>query len=244
MFANLKKFNRFIHEDDGAVTVDYVVLSALACAVALASTDVLSGGFRAMGGAIDDELSGTPVDEQDTSLVYQTRFENGAAGWTGADVRTLDGAGNVLGPIEGTGGEIGVSREFQIDPNAESATFEFDLYAFDDFDGDSGIIFIDGVEVGRVIADNGGQATFVPGSDLDSIGVDISGLVIDEGVQLGGPSFDDSLLDSRTRISITVANPGDTVQVGVGSDATAGLENESFAIDNFTATGLADPDAG
>jgi len=49
-------FKRFLIEEDGAISVDYTVLSAAAVGMAIATTAVMTGGIEALTGRIDAEL--------------------------------------------------------------------------------------------------------------------------------------------------------------------------------------------
>lgn len=232
----------FLRDESGAITVDYVVLAAACCAVGLWSTDLIEVGMRALAGTVDSELRGESPDSL-TTTTYDNGFDNGSQGWTGATTSDIAGIGNVLGPIESTGGLPGVNRDFAIDENTERSTFSFDLLSIDDFDGDSGTVFVDGTAVGSVTVDNrNGTQTFTAADDLDERGIIVRFTAVDTGVNLGGRA---GALDSSATFEITVrndpTNPRDNVNIGFGSDASAGAGNEFFAIDNFTATTTARP---
>lgn len=232
----------FLRDEAGAVTVEYVVLAAAITGVALGSADIINRGLAVLAGTIDSELA-EDVSAGTGALVYSDGFDNGSAGWNGATVADIRGVGKVLGPIGGSGGAQAITREFQIDPNAASATFSFDLLALDSLDNESGIVYINGREVGRVTS-NGGNTSFTPATGL-AAGMTITGTIVDNQVQLGGlrPDSAGYSMDSRTRIQISMTEPSDKVTFGFGSTANQGVDDESFAIDNFNATGLADPDA-
>lgn len=226
---------RFTRDQSGAATVDYVVLAAAVFAVAMAANEVVSGGMSDLAGTVDSELRREPVEAL-AGIAYSDEFDNGASGWIGASAGKVDGIGNVLGPIGGTGagGPQGITRDFYIDPNAAQATFDFDLYAMDSLDNESGIIYIDGVEVGRVTSDKG--KTFVTAAaGLKERNITIRATVVDNNVQLGGNA---SYTDSLSSISITIDKPRERVTFGFGSTANQGTSDESFAIDSFHATGL------
>jgi Flp pilus assembly pilin Flp len=52
----LTYFNRFLREEDGAISVDYTVLSAAAVSMAIATTALLTGGIDNLTQRIDTEL--------------------------------------------------------------------------------------------------------------------------------------------------------------------------------------------
>lgn len=238
-----RAIRRFLRSQSGAVTVEYVVLAAAITGVALASSDVINNGLGSLSGTIEDELSGEPVGTHSGPLTYDDGFDNGSAGWSGATVAEIRGVGKVLGPIPGSGGTQAITRDFQIDPGAGAATFSFDVLALDSLDNESGIIFIDGREVGRVTSTHG-RTTFTPGAGLP-IGTTIEAQIIDNDTDLGGISNNAGWRDSRTKVTVSVAKnaekPVDKITFGFGSNANQGVDDESFAIDNFKATGLKDP---
>ncbi len=235
MRSSVDHLARFTRDQRGAATVDYVVLAAAAFAVAMASNGVVSDGMRGLAGTVDSELRREPVEDL-VGITYTDEFDNGANGWIGALAGSIAGLGNVLGPIGGTGagGLPRVTRDFDIDPNAAQATFDFDLYAMDSLDNEAGIIYIDGEEVGRLTSDKG-NAVFTAATGLKARGIIVRATAVDTNVQLGGSA---AYNDSLSSISITIDDPAERVTFGFGSTANEGTSDESFAIDKFHATGL------
>lgn len=231
-------FRRFLRAESGAVTVDYVVLAAAVTGMALATSGVLTEGMSVLAANIDNELSGEPVDAA-PGLTYADGFDNGSMGWGDASATEIRGLSYVLGPIAGSQGVESVTRNFKIDPDAKVATFDFDILALDSLDNESGIVFIDGHEVGRVTSQHG-LTTFTAASNL-AVGISITGNIVDNSVDLGGMSTNADWRDSRTNIKISVASPKQIIKFGFGSTANQPVSDESFALDNFKATGLQDP---
>ncbi|SFI53662.1 hypothetical protein SAMN04488095_1163 [Jannaschia pohangensis] len=243
MFAFEKKFKKFREDEAGATTVEWVMLASLVTMVGLASTGVIERGFLALAGTVQGELRGDPV-EQVAGLTYSDGFDHGSNGWSGASVTEINGVGNVLGPLGGTGGYPGITRDFDIDPDADQVQFEFDLLSLDSWDGESGIVFLNGYEVGRVTSDHRGSTTFTAAEGLANSGITIRGSVVDNNVDLGGVSTNAGFTDSRTTIQIAVDRPAegdfDTISFGIGSTTDQGVNDESLALDNFTVRGLRD----
>lgn len=237
---------RFARDEAGAVTVEYVVLAAAITGMALGSADVINRGLAALSGTIDSELSEDASGGRG-ALAYEDGFDNGAAGWSGAAAASIPGFGNVLGPIKGSGGVQSLTRDFALAANGAAATFTFDVISGDSLDDESGIIFIDGVEVGRVTSHWRNGTVFTAAEGLAARGITIDATVIDEKVQIGGNESRPEWSDARTSISISVANPKDKpkdkLKFGFGSTADQDVNDEFFAIDNFKASGLRDPSA-
>jgi hypothetical protein len=227
---------RFLRRDDGAVTVDYVVLTSAAAGLGLAVSGILMGGFGTFAGTVNGELSrGRTVIVDVTSTLYEESFgEAGAAdGWSGAQVTDVRGIGSVLGPIAGSGPDVDaptVTRTFNLADGTTSAVLDFDVLALDSLDGEAGIIFIGKQEIGRVHGLVGDA--WVTTSEVD--GMTIKYEIVEEDVELGGVRDDDKWSrDSRTRVRVTVTDPGESLTFGFASNAGADIRDESFALDNF-----------
>ncbi|MEM7488424.1 MAG: hypothetical protein AAF390_04800 [Pseudomonadota bacterium] len=235
-----ENFSRFLREQRGAVTVDYVVLTAAATGLAIAAADELSAGLSHVTDVVAAELAeqGDPVDDRNVTFTKNT-FHNDTADITGATVSDMPGIGKVLGPINGSTGAQTVSQRFDVGEEYESVQLDFDLYALDDLENnDFGNIYIDGKKVGYVsVVDE--KAVFTP--EENNGNVEITATVVDAGVQLGGimkeNSGTDDFGDSKVAISITVKDPVGAVDLGFGAKTSAGASNESFAIDDLVVTG-------
>ncbi|MEM8851438.1 MAG: hypothetical protein AAGE03_15575 [Pseudomonadota bacterium] len=178
-------------------------------------------------------------------MIYNDGFLNDSGDWNGASVSEVFGIGSVLGPIEGAnGGAEQVTRQFELEEGLESVSLDFDLYAMDDFeDNDEGFIYIDGRKVGTVTKDQEGNAVFNSHDTTGDFEVQVSALILEDNVQLGGALVvGASSLDSRIQVSIKVKNPTTSVDFGFGSNATGNALNESFAIDNFSVQGVRAPE--
>lgn len=56
-------FAHFLRDENGAITVDYTVLSAAAVGMAIAATAVLTGGIEAITSRIDEELRARQLND-------------------------------------------------------------------------------------------------------------------------------------------------------------------------------------
>lgn len=59
----LHKLKAFISKDDGAVTVDWVVLTAAVCGLALASFAAIQQGSQSVGSNVEGYLTDTTIEE-------------------------------------------------------------------------------------------------------------------------------------------------------------------------------------
>lgn len=58
----IKRINKFSEDEDGAVTVDWVVLTAAVVGLAGAVAVSIQGGTGSVGTAVSSHLSGTTAD--------------------------------------------------------------------------------------------------------------------------------------------------------------------------------------
>lgn len=215
---------RFLNEDHGAVTVDWVVLTAGLVGLGLATLAVVSGGVENLSEETAQDIADTPIRTRFAGItqLFSGDFSNGSSGFSGGTVVNAPGFGEVLQIGQGET----VEQSFDIPIGAGEATFDFDLIAADDFDGDTATIYVNGEAVSFYTDDNG----TVTVTDGGVSGVSVSVNQQYTNANTGGGSQD----DSRASYSITVSDPGSTVTLGVSSNATAGASNEYFAIDDVS----------
>ncbi|MEO0750467.1 MAG: Hint domain-containing protein [Pseudomonadota bacterium] len=207
--------------------------------------DAIDGGWGADtidGGAGNDTIFGEAGDGSATpTLVASEDFEGGATGWT--DTTTTDGGANFtefLGRFGDSNGTEAVSKTFTTDPTAEVATFQFDFYELDSWDGggDTFSIFIDGEEVFVESFDDAGSDSYSTTTTLsDGREVTIE-LGAGTSTNLGFAGNDDEIHP----VTVTLEDPGASVTIGFGADLSAGINNESFGIDNLVLTTGQDAD--
>ncbi|MEM9755012.1 MAG: hypothetical protein AAF914_03410, partial [Pseudomonadota bacterium] len=191
----------------------------------IAVTLVVSGGLQTLSTDISDALGGVEVQTRFAEALADLGFAvldfAGDAGpFSGGTVVDLPGIGEVLQ----IAGEDTAEASFDLPPGTTEATVEFDLFGLDTLNNEEATITVNGAVAGQVFVDNG-VATFVPVNGGSST---FQAFTVSDGSDLTGNGFD----DSHTQVRLTVANPGDTLDVGVFSGAQAGIDNESFAIDN------------
>jgi hypothetical protein len=240
MIRVIRHWREFALGNAGAITVDYVVLTAAAAGIAVATHDEIRSGLRALAGNVNAEQTGTPLSGGVAGLEVTDGFENGVLDvWSGGEAFETNGAGVMLGKIGGTGGAEQVTRQFKMTEGIPYTTMSFDVVAFDELAGASGIIYIGGQEVGRVVK-NGTTTEFIA-ADIPK--VTIKGEVVSSGSNIGGKNAaGDQFTDSRTRITLSYETPDPDLTFGFGSNGPADTSIGSFAIDDFKITGVFDPD--
>ncbi|MEJ6394387.1 Hint domain-containing protein [Gymnodinialimonas sp. 2305UL16-5] len=200
-----------------------------------------SGADTIDGGTGNDTIFGDAVDgSADPVIVTRDNFEGGASGWT--DTTTTDGGANFsefLGRFGDTNGAEATSKTFTLDPGADFAILEFDFYELDSWDGggDTFSIFIDGEEVFVESFNDANAEQFSSTFTLSDGRI----VTIDMGAgtpaNLGFAGTDDEIHPVR----VTVENPGTSISLGFGADLSAGIDNESYGIDNLVVSTAQDP---
>ncbi len=215
---------RFLSDESGAVTVDWVVLTGAVVGLGLAATAVVSGGVESLSNETAEELASTSISTRFASLVslFNGDFSNGSGGFSGGTVINAPGFGEILQ----VGQNETVELTLDVPPGSSSATIDFDLIAADDFDGDSATILVNGQTVSVYTDDNGNISIADGGVSGVSVSVNQQYTNSNQG---GG-----ALGDSRATYSITVDNPGSSLTLGVASSQSAGVSNEYFALDNVS----------
>jgi len=222
-----KHMRDFLRAEDGAVTVDWVVLTAGISGMGMAVTGVVSGGLESVTGSISDTLTGIEIQDRFAEVLEDLGFATldfagGAGGFSGGSVETLPGIGDVLqiGPGETA------SASFGLPDGTTEAVVEFDLFGLDSLNNEPATISINGEVAGVVSVDNG-MTTWTP---VGGGSTTFEAAPTSQGVDLNGNGSN----DSRTQIRMTVGNPGETLDVAIHSGAGADVGNESYAIDNVS----------
>ncbi|UWQ21114.1 hypothetical protein [Jannaschia sp. W003] len=230
--------SHFRADESGAVTVDWVVLCALVTALTVAMHDEVGAALGFFADDVTEELTESEIVREGETGTVGYDFDGGYGGrWSGASPVDIDGFGFALGPIAGSGGRESVTHDFIVGSGVKVATLRFDVLSLDSLDGEDGVIYINGAEVGRVTTYNGNPVF----SSSNVPGITVEARVVASNEDFGGMSGggDDTAKDAITVITISVDDPGDSIAFGFGSTADEDVENESYALDNFQISGVA-----
>lgn len=221
----------FLKDETGAVTADYVVLSAGLVAVAIAAASTVTNGVSDLSGEIQGLLADIDVMRAAVTTVAAFDFTGGIApGWLGGQVLDMGGQMGellVLGPGQMTGYSV------QVPDGTSLATLTFDLVAGDSLDTsaqwgeDSVHVMINGVAV-AIASNTHNQAIEIDIPQND--GTTVTAVVTSSNSNLGGRS---GYTDAVTSVTIEVADPTQTLQFSVLSNANQGIQDEFWGIDNF-----------
>ncbi|WP_299703648.1 Hint domain-containing protein [uncultured Tateyamaria sp.] len=192
------------------------------------------GSDSLVGGAGADILVGD--NGSDTTTLYEDDFESGASGWTNNTTETDPDLGTSLGRFGSPDGTIATERSFDLGSDAEQVQVEFDALLLDSWDGEDFIITLNGEEVrfSHLAGDTSSPASqsFV-GADGATYTLDFTNTATGELGYTTGGSVSNSQ-DTIMNVVITIDNPPETLDLGLGSTLNSGITNESFAIDNFS----------
>lgn len=219
---------RFLCNESGAVTVDWVVLTGAIVGLGLATTVVVSAGVENVSEDTAEEMAGVEITNRfagiDNLELAGLDFSDGDGGWTGGQVFDMGALGDLLAFGPGESGEFSVDVPY----NAQTATLTFDLIGGDSTDNEPAIITINGQQV-LVGRGNLGGPMSISTSSVDGISVQTS--YVSSGSQLGG---NDNWNDSVTTVTITVDDPGGQLTMGVSSGTDQSINDEYYGIDNMT----------
>ncbi len=218
----------FRGEEKGAVTVDWVVLTAAVVGLGLASAAVVSAGVENVSEDTASELADTTIQTRFATArsLFDSDFSGGLGGWLGGTATSLAGFGDVLQLGAGETAELSLS----VPAGAESATISFDLIAGDDLDGgDYATIMVNGQAV-SVYEDDHGNVS-VSGNAPAGISVSVDHQNINDPLGAGSHGH-----DSVSTYTITVNDPGTSLTLGVNSGTNEPVSSEFYALDNVSVT--------
>ncbi|MEM8824098.1 MAG: hypothetical protein AAGF30_10850 [Pseudomonadota bacterium] len=218
---------QFLRSEGGAVTVDWVVLTAALVGLGLATMSVVRNGIADLSSDVDSELRGMEIQTVFARLrnLAEMDFSDGAGDWFGGTVTNLPGFGDVLQLSGGETAELSVD----VPDGAGSATISFDMIAADDLNGDPATIFVNGQAV-SIYTDDHGNVN-VSNGDVEGISVSVDHQFINKPEGAGDHGH-----DSRATYTITVDDPGSSLTLGVSSGSDESIGKEFYAIDDVSIT--------
>jgi hypothetical protein len=228
----------FVHDEDGAVAVDWVVMTAALVGLGLAVATQVAGGMRETSVAIEAKLGSNHVMDLFDEIRVQDDFEDGRGDWTGGTVREIAGFGNLLALDRNN---RSASMPVEVDGGHEYAVIEFDMIVADSWDDETGTISVGGVDlVGVEHAwrnPDGPRIQTFEGSDGTT--VKLTRASADSGTWGGSGRTEHD--DYTYRVSITKRNDGSDLTLGVGTNLSSSYTDEFFGIDNVEVRGTDRP---
>jgi hypothetical protein len=225
-------FRNFVTSEAGAVTVDWVVLTAGLVGLGLATTAVVSSGIANVSGDTAGIISGYEIVTAFTETTENTNlggtgFFDGAGSWLGGVATYVDGFGEILQIQDGGV----VSSYFELPEDTTMAYLEFDLIGGDSLDGEPAYFVINGQQVAVA---NGQHSNGTMNFTSNSVeGMTFETTTVSQGSDIGG-SGNTNWMDSVTTVRVSVENPGPGLSVEVYSGTNQGPEDEFYAVDNVS----------
>ena len=189
------------------------------------------------------------------TVIYQDDFESGASGWSNNTTENASMIGTrILGRFGGSTPQV--SRTFTVPAGSTALEIEFDLLRIDSWDffgpgNDDGFsVLIDGNPLFSTAASFGGPFPLLafPGGQGARSGttgnvtwshVPINPAAGSSPRNLDFRNFGSFDFDQIHRFTITVNNPGATVDLTLRIDSDQSINDESAAYDNFLVTAVA-----
>jgi len=230
---------KFILSESGAVTTDYVMLSASVVGMGIAVLNSTATGVETLADDINTALTGQIVNTNFARAGYFDDFESGSGFWVGGQTDDSEEAyGGILGPYGGTDGAEAVTRTYDLMSGYDTAVVEFDLHAIDSWDNEDFIVFIDGEPVS--------SHNFRWQEDGTTGGWTTADGNYNVSIESDGPrqhtGYNTEWTDQSYSVRVEVTDPGPSMSVGFGSTLTQSVQDESWAVDNVGVTSTNDPD--
>lgn len=223
--------NNFLKDESGAVTVEYVVLTAATLGLGLAVTGVINEGILDMANDVAANLSG--IISEPLGGLTNGGLTATIGNWVNGTMVDIAGFGEVmlLRQNEMTENVIDIPQ------GATSATFSFDVISGDTLDMETSFFYING----QLVAHLNSQSRPTESAETNIAGLGGGGwfpegfTVREETIQIGtNIGGDPNWKDAITRVHITMDNPTSQVTFGTTTNGNEAMQNEFHAIDNFT----------
>jgi hypothetical protein len=225
----------FIHREDGAVSVDWVVLTAALVGLSLAAASQVASGVENVATDTRTQLERNHILDLFDQIRVQDDFENGRGDWTGGTLRDVPGFGNLLALDRN---HRFASMPVEVDANHEFARVEFDMIVADSWDNERGEISIGGVTLvdvqHRWSDPNGPRVQTFEGADDTT--VTLTRVSRDSG-QWGNSNTRTTHDDYTYHVEILKRNDGSDLTLGASTNLSQNAGDEFFGIDNVRVTG-------
>ena len=226
----------FVSNESGAVTVDWVVLTAALGGLALAVTVVISDGLQCSSDDVETTLRGTRIVTTFPSRSAEGPVSYSLGDWAGGQVRAIPGFGELLALSAAA-----PSATIALDPPGGHgyAVIEFDLVVGDSWDaGETGTISLGGAAALSVAHDwtDGTAPTITYGDAALDAAVTLTRVSADSGTWSGGANDDHTY-----RVRMVTANEGAPIALGAATSLDRGASDEFLGIANVTVAGADSP---
>lgn len=228
---------RFIHDEAGAVSVDWTVLTSALVGLGMAATGVVTQGISATSTATANELSGFSFFSPFGELLFSGDFTGGDRGpWQGGSIVSISGFGEILA-LSGAASEA--QAIFSVDEGFDTSVIEFDMIIGDSWDHETGEISVNG---DTVLLSEFAWRDNEPTITTINTANDTTVTLVDVSDSSGNSSANwatrRSSNDYVYAVQITTANDGaGEVVLGASTTLNSNHRDEFFGIDNVEVTG-------
>lgn len=257
------RIRNFLQSEDGAVTVDWVVLTGSVVGLGLLSAGPVRVGVAELGNTIQQTLSGGSVGRLYDFLgnsfeLVSASFENGdTSGWNVGRISYTEALGHFLGPFAGS--EAPIEYAVRLPSDTTRAVIEFDLLTLDSWDGWradnlNNDVHLGGRGDGVAFQINGQEvhfSAFTSNSTQNPTGsFELNGTTYDVNIvhQRAG-YFTDSTISSNPenwrdgvwRVQVVADNPPPQgFNFGLKATTNQHVRDESMGLDNFSVRAFRD----
>ena len=247
----------FLRSESGAVTVDWVVVTAAVVGLGISSAAAVRMGTSALGEDINTSLSNSSVAAlrwlSSNELINQTFADGNFDGWSMAKQTAVGAWGVMQGPFGADTRNTPLTVDVNLSDGATNALVEFDLLLLDTWDGHDSpnnnwtTAEGDGIKFqvnGQTIAfEHFVQSTQHGGYregmlDERTSTVEVNGttynLRMTPSDVLKSSQYGNNTRDQKWRVQLEAVNAPQSFQLGYQSTADESTGNEGFGITNFS----------
>jgi hypothetical protein len=248
--------NSFWTDEAGAVSVDWVVVTAAVVGLGLSSVVAVRSGTSSLGDAIGSSLSnGTVVPLRWLSYVTsvtQSFADGNFDGWSMAKQTAVGAWGVMQGPYAKDTLTNPLTYDVTLSPNSKNALIEFDLLILDSWDGaagpdnpwtpPSGDVLRFQINGQTIATEPFVQSTnhvgYRPGMmDERNTSIEIDGATYNLRLApmdvANSNQYGSGVRDQKWRVQLEAVNAPQNFQLGYSASVSQGTSNESFGITNF-----------
>jgi hypothetical protein len=250
-------FAQFVNQESGAVTVDWVVLTAAVVGLGASAAAAVRVGTNALGGTVGSSLESTQVMSMRwlnaRDVIRQSFADGNFAGWSQTRTMAFGAWGTALGPFGNDTQNNPLTVGISLGAGATNAMVEFDLIVADTWDGVAGPNNAHTRPEGDVIRFqiNGQTIATEPFVQRENHSGFRPGMFSERAttVVLDGATYNLRMApaalpttnvggatgnDQRWRVQLEAVNAPQNFQLGYSAITSNGTGNESFGITNFS----------
>ncbi|GIT90503.1 hypothetical protein JANAI62_00150 [Jannaschia pagri] len=223
---------RFLKDETGAVTVDWVVLTAAGVGLGLAVMGLVQTGAASQSDDVDETLRGIGIMTSFTKIYSTNDFSDGRGDWSGGELINFEGFGDILAL---SGSSPTADLPLEVESQYSYAVVEFDMVFGDSWDGEQATISLNGQELAMGEFNwQSGEPTITTYDTETDTQITLTRSSTDTG---SGRGRWQSQNDYTYSVQVVAANDGSALQLGASTTLNSGTNDEFFGIDNVQVSG-------